>query len=374
MKKILSIMIALVGWGMMLQGQNVPNDNMMEEQALMQEQQKAIKAIFSDKEILNNYNGAVVKDGKIVEFTKANEDNGILFWHDYDSNGSNDSEPCTCRIYNPSWENINYDPCGMFKFQMLPTSTYANQTPQNIILNIAVDNLSTINSIEEVDPEVSYYSADIDLSNVFFASSNMTPVVTLFTSNQLIYDNPPYAGAFNGDVTFNRPSGMGFQFYVYHDLDLYYSLTEYYSPNNQPIYTLRSGNYIAILWITYRDPNNNNKKIYILKWFRWRVENYYLGDVGVENHDTQQAQIAVYPNPTADVVNVQLTMNNEQSNNVEIQLFDMFGKMLDVVETQNFASLQTTKIDMSPYANGVYFIKAVSEGNVLAVRKVVKNR
>ena len=182
MKKILSIMIALVGWGMMLQGQNVPNDNMMEEQALMQEQQKAIKAIFSDKEILNNYNGAVVKDGKIVEFTKANEDNGILFWHDYDSNASNDSEPCTCRIYNPSWENINYDPCGMFKFQMLPTSTYANQTPQNIILNIAVDNLSTINSIEEVDPEVSYYSADIDLSNVFFASSNMTPVVTLFTS------------------------------------------------------------------------------------------------------------------------------------------------------------------------------------------------
>ncbi|MCR4857870.1 MAG: T9SS type A sorting domain-containing protein [Bacteroidales bacterium] len=31
-----------------------------------------------------------------------------------------------------------------------------------------------------------------------------------------------------------------------------------------------------------------------------------------------------------------------------------------------------SQIDLSPFAPGVYFIKAVAEGNVVAVRKVVK--
>ena len=50
------------------------------------------------------------------------------------------------------------------------------------------------------------------------------------------------------------------------------------------------------------------------------------------------------------------------------------------VETQNFASLRTdthgpsvqTQIYLSHYAAGVYFVKAVADGNVIAVRKVVK--
>ena len=36
------------------------------------------------------------------------------------------------------------------------------------------------------------------------------------------------------------------------------------------------------------------------------------------------------------------------------------------------ASVQTTQIDLSQYAMGVYFVKAVAEGKVIAVRKVVK--
>lgn len=375
MKKFLSIMIALVGWSLMLQGQNAPNDNMMEEQALIQEQQKAIKAIFSDKEILRNFNSAVIKDGKIVKLSNEKDADGISFWHEHCPSFQDTLPANICRIYDPSWEAITYcTPCGLLKYQMTSNSSYANQTPRYIHIRTCIDDPSVISSFEAIDPHVSEYNVDF-VENYCFASSSYTSLMSLFTSNQVIDEYPYYAGAFNGDVTFYRPSG--FDFYVYNSnfVNTFYSQTEFSDPNNNmPIYTLRSGNYIPLLVIPYTDPNNNNKSFYVLKWFHLRVENYYLGDVGVENHDAQQAQIAVYPNPTADVVNVQLTMNNEQSNNVEIQLFDMFGKMLDVEETQNFASLQTTKIDMSPYANGVYFIKAVSEGNVLAVRKVVKNR
>ena len=55
--------------------------------------------------------------------------------------------------------------------------------------------------------------------------------------------------------------------------------------------------------------------------------------------------------------------------------------MLYVVETLRATSLQPgthgssaqTQIDLSHYVAGVYFIKAVADGNVVAVRKVIRN-
>jgi hypothetical protein len=37
------------------------------------------------------------------------------------------------------------------------------------------------------------------------------------------------------------------------------------------------------------------------------------------------------------------------------------------------SSVQTAQIDMSGFAADVYFIKAVADGNVVAVRKLIKN-
>lgn len=115
-------------------------------------------------------------------------------------------------------------------------------------------------------------------------------------------------------------------------------------------------------------------------------------ETGINDHN-QNASLNVYPNPTSDIINVQLTMNNGHLNNVEIQVFDIYGKLLDIVEMRCTTSIQQTaspdafnvanahglsvrtiQIDLSRYANGVYFIKSVSDGNVLAVSKVVKNR
>ena len=97
--------------------------------------------------------------------------------------------------------------------------------------------------------------------------------------------------------------------------------------------------------------------------------------VGINDHNT--FDFKVYPNPTNGMVNVQFT--NHNSPITHIQVFDIYGKLLDVVETLRATSLQTgtgasaqTQIDLSRYANGVYFIKAVADGNVIGVRKVVK--
>ena len=91
--------------------------------------------------------------------------------------------------------------------------------------------------------------------------------------------------------------------------------------------------------------------------------------VGIEDHNLG-ASMTVYPNPTNDIVNVQIT--NHNSPITQIHVFDAYGKLVDVVETRCTTSLQTAQIDLSRYAPGVYFVKAVADDKVVAVRKVVK--
>ena len=92
--------------------------------------------------------------------------------------------------------------------------------------------------------------------------------------------------------------------------------------------------------------------------------------VGIDDHNGFAFNL--YPNPTNGMVNVQCTMNNVQVGTMEFHVFDAYGKLVDVVETRCTTSLQTAQIDLSGFAAGVYFVKAVADGNVVAVKKVVK--
>ena len=77
----------------------------------------------------------------------------------------------------------------------------------------------------------------------------------------------------------------------------------------------------------------------------------------------------VYPNPTNGKVNVQLSMNNVLlSPNAEIQLYDMYGKWLRTVKVEG----KVTELDLSSFAAGVYFVKAVDGQRMIGIRKVVK--
>ena len=55
----------------------------------------------------------------------------------------------------------------------------------------------------------------------------------------------------------------------------------------------------------------------------------------------------------------------------DIQVFDVYGKLVEVmVGTNDYSPLQTVQIDLSRYADGVYFVQAGSG----AVTKVVVRR
>ena len=88
--------------------------------------------------------------------------------------------------------------------------------------------------------------------------------------------------------------------------------------------------------------------------------------VGIDNMDG--FDFKVYPNPTGGVVNVQCKMNNGQEETMDIQVFDAYGRYLRTVPVIG----EITQVNLVNYAAGIYFVKAVVGGQVVAVRKVVR--
>jgi hypothetical protein len=79
-------------------------------------------------------------------------------------------------------------------------------------------------------------------------------------------------------------------------------------------------------------------------------------NTGVADYDRY---IKIYPNPANDVVHVECTMDNAQWGG-EIQIVDVYGKVVAIVETRLIASLQT-RIDVSGLAAGVYFVRIATD-------------
>jgi hypothetical protein len=77
----------------------------------------------------------------------------------------------------------------------------------------------------------------------------------------------------------------------------------------------------------------------------------------------------VYPNPANNVVNVSLVNNNQFSG--EIQVCDVYGKVVRTVVWANNDSPQPTRIDISGLAAGVYFVRINTEAGVVT-KKFVK--
>ena len=75
---------------------------------------------------------------------------------------------------------------------------------------------------------------------------------------------------------------------------------------------------------------------------------------GIENW--LENSVALFPNPANEVVNVQCTMNNAPLDG-ELHLFDVYGKLLQIVPI----TAETTQINVSGLANGIYFVRVTTE-------------
>ena len=86
------------------------------------------------------------------------------------------------------------------------------------------------------------------------------------------------------------------------------------------------------------------------------VEDGWVGTVGIEEDATNNFSINAYPNPATDFVNVTLELNEAAA--VTVEVVNLVGATVATMGTDNLASgTHYNTLDMSEFANGVYFIK-----------------
>jgi hypothetical protein len=91
-----------------------------------------------------------------------------------------------------------------------------------------------------------------------------------------------------------------------------------------------------------------------------------LSDVRVLKLNEVNDEINIYPNPTNDVLTISIAT---QSSSTSIQLFDITGRNVKSINTQN----NTNQIDVGDLCNGIYFINICNpEMNVS--RKIIINK
>jgi hypothetical protein len=98
------------------------------------------------------------------------------------------------------------------------------------------------------------------------------------------------------------------------------------------------------------------------------VEDYTVNittsGVGLSENDL--SAITIYPNPSSDFLNIDLSSANKEVQS--IFLVDITGKLIQTIDVYENALL---KLNLSSFASGLYYIKISSAFNTI-VRQVVK--
>ena len=87
---------------------------------------------------------------------------------------------------------------------------------------------------------------------------------------------------------------------------------------------------------------------------------------GIENYI--ENSITLFPNPANDVVNVECTMNNVQFNVTGIEVYDVYGKLVNTINVVE----NPTRINVSGLANGMYFVRVSTDAGVVTKTFVKK--
>lgn len=125
-----------------------------------------------------------------------------------------------------------------------------------------------------------------------------------------------------------------------------------YEESNLPIFVHAS------LWMGPTD--GAAKKEYSLVLSKNKID----PTIGINKEDLAK-QVKVYPNPTNNVVNVELSFENS---GVNVSLVDVSGRTVYSVDTN--AAVET--IDVSNLNNGVYFVKVTNNENSITKKVVVQ--
>ncbi len=87
---------------------------------------------------------------------------------------------------------------------------------------------------------------------------------------------------------------------------------------------------------------------------------------GIEEAKDIKLEVSAYPNPANDYLTVKVV--NYQTDNLQYQVFDINGKLLQIVK----ATGNETKINTSKFLTGNYFVKVLDDKKQIKVFKIIK--
>jgi hypothetical protein len=98
------------------------------------------------------------------------------------------------------------------------------------------------------------------------------------------------------------------------------------------------------------------------------IDNFTTEDspLGIQNVEVANSSCSIYPNPAKDVANIDLSKVTD--GNLKLNITDITGQ---VIHTENVTSPSLISVDMSGYANGIYFVN-ITGANTLINKKLIK--
>lgn len=100
------------------------------------------------------------------------------------------------------------------------------------------------------------------------------------------------------------------------------------------------------------------------------IDNFFA-TMGVENANNN-IQFSAYPNPTINMLNLELTLINPAQ--TQIEMVDMMGRVVKEISNKELsAGLNTMQVETADLVNGIYFIRMSSTGKTTQYKISVKH-
>jgi len=112
-----------------------------------------------------------------------------------------------------------------------------------------------------------------------------------------------------------------------------------------------------------------------VKTFDLSQEGYFSNPCKLILEQAIGLRLIAYPNPVINNLTVQTANQTKLSadNNLELQLLDMQGRLLQTYHTNSKGLNQGYLIPMSHIANGGYYIRAISNNSILQTLSIIKS-
>ncbi len=97
------------------------------------------------------------------------------------------------------------------------------------------------------------------------------------------------------------------------------------------------------------------------------LDNFTTSDLAQNIQNSSNSLINIYPNPSADFLNINLS--NYSNETLEIKLTDFMGKVI-YYDKSMYNNSKT--INVSNYSKGIYFISISNENNIINQKIIIE--